>query len=118
MVFVVVVIIMIVFSIVIVVAVVFAVIIVVGVVDMIVVVGVSALDGSARCFGCVGVCSAVARLVSAMAAAVAFPDSSGIGIESAVFTGVFALVISGFFRNAESNANPEAVGSGRFRKRT
>lgn len=65
----------------------------------IVVVGESALDGSALGVVCSGAFTTLARGTGS-AGAVAIPDSSGIGIESAVSPVFFASSISGFFRNA------------------
>ena len=72
-------------------------------------------DGSAHGSVRSGAFSALA-LGTLSVGAVAFPDSSGIGMESTIFTGFFALSISGFFRNAELSVTPEATDSGRFRK--
>ena len=90
-------------------------IVMVFVVIAVVVTFIVVVGDSAHVAFCSGAFSALA-LGTLSVGAVAFPDSFGIGMESTIFTGFFALSISGFFRNAELSVTPEATDSGRFRK--
>ena len=90
-------------------------IVMVFVVIAVVVTFIVVVGDSAHVAFCSGAFSALAR-GTVSARTVAFPDSSGIGTESAFFRRFFTLLISGFFRNAELSVIREATDSGRFRK--